>query len=150
MTRVPERTIKDDRGRTHPMTRWVYRGQYPGPWHDIFPHTPATWRRFQLCGYFAFIPFGTIVLGAILVPSGPIRDLARMVMDASLYLLAPLTVIYIYLHFRQFRPWLKRYQQAAGRCRACGYDLANLQAESDGCTICPECGAAWRLDQAGT
>jgi hypothetical protein len=34
------------------------------------------------------------------------------------------------------------------RCPSCGYDLTGLVPESsdgNGCTICPECGAAWRL-----
>ena len=83
------------------------------------------------------------------MPAGPIRDLARMAMDAFLFVVLPLTVIYIYLHFKQFRPWLKRYRQAAGRCRACDYDLARLEPEADGCTVCPECSAAWRLDHPG-
>ena len=30
-----------------------------------------------------------------------------------------------------------------GRCGACGYPLQTPPA-SDGCTVCPECGAAWR------
>jgi hypothetical protein len=33
-------------------------------------------------------------------------------------------------------------------CWACGYSLAGCPPEpspSDGCTVCPECGAAWRL-----
>lgn len=30
-------------------------------------------------------------------------------------------------------------------CPACGYDLAGLDRQADGCTPCPECGAAWRL-----
>lgn len=29
------------------------------------------------------------------------------------------------------------------RCMACGYDLAGLGIDDDGCTVCPECGAAW-------
>jgi hypothetical protein len=32
-----------------------------------------------------------------------------------------------------------------GRCGACGRDLAGVGAEADGCTVCPGCGAAWRL-----
>ncbi|MFN0010570.1 MAG: hypothetical protein ACKVS8_02885 [Phycisphaerales bacterium] len=31
------------------------------------------------------------------------------------------------------------------RCRACGYLLDGLTTEADGCRVCPECGAAWRV-----
>jgi len=35
------------------------------------------------------------------------------------------------------------------RCPHCGYDLRNLPVEdSDGATICPECGCAWILDES--
>ena len=30
-------------------------------------------------------------------------------------------------------------------CATCGYSLASVPPEPDGCTICPECGAAWKL-----
>ena len=33
----------------------------------------------------------------------------------------------------------------AGVCASCGYRIDDCQPEADGCTICPECGAAWRL-----
>ena len=37
-----------------------------------------------------------------------------------------------------------------GHCPACGYGLAEIEPEADGCRVCPECGAAWRLgDQFG-
>ena len=33
------------------------------------------------------------------------------------------------------------------RCPHCGYDIRGLPADSDdGCTICPECGCAWKLE----
>ncbi len=31
-------------------------------------------------------------------------------------------------------------------CAACAYDLSSHEPEPDGCTVCPECSAAWRLD----
>ena len=34
------------------------------------------------------------------------------------------------------------------KCPACCFDLARLPASADGCTQCPECGAAWRLPYA--
>jgi hypothetical protein len=36
------------------------------------------------------------------------------------------------------------------RCPHFAYDLRGLPRESDGATICPECGLAWKLDSAGT
>ena len=32
-----------------------------------------------------------------------------------------------------------------GRCFSCGYPFAGLKPDPDGCTCCPECGAAWKL-----
>lgn len=33
-------------------------------------------------------------------------------------------------------------------CASCGYDLEGINFEADGCQVCPECGAAWRLDSS--
>ena len=35
-------------------------------------------------------------------------------------------------------------------CRACGYSLAELPQEADGCRVCPECGAASRGESVAT
>ncbi len=32
-------------------------------------------------------------------------------------------------------------------CPSCAYPLAGVRLEPDGCTVCPECGTAWRLPQ---
>tara|TARA_R110002111_G_scaffold248811_1_gene312643 strand:+ start:21 stop:476 length:456 start_codon:yes stop_codon:yes gene_type:complete len=34
----------------------------------------------------------------------------------------------------------------AALCPSCAYSIAELIPESDGCAVCPECGAAWRFD----
>lgn len=36
---------------------------------------------------------------------------------------------------------MKKHQ----RCGSCGYTLVGVPEEADGCRVCPECGAAWRL-----
>lgn len=37
------------------------------------------------------------------------------------------------------------------RCPHCGYDIRGLPSDpADGATVCPECGCAWRLENAGT
>lgn len=30
-------------------------------------------------------------------------------------------------------------------CASCGYSLREIDAAPDGCTVCPECGSAWRI-----
>ncbi len=32
-------------------------------------------------------------------------------------------------------------------CPACEFSLRDLQSHADGCTVCPECGAAWRIPE---
>lgn len=32
-----------------------------------------------------------------------------------------------------------------GKCGVCEYGVEGLTPEADGCVVCPECGAAWRL-----
>ncbi|MEQ9097306.1 MAG: hypothetical protein RIE32_13705 [Phycisphaerales bacterium] len=39
-----------------------------------------------------------------------------------------------------------RLGRARGLCPACGYSIAGLEPEEDGCRICPECGSAWKMD----
>lgn len=34
---------------------------------------------------------------------------------------------------------------AAACCASCGYGLERVVSQDDGCTVCPECGAAWKL-----
>lgn len=40
---------------------------------------------------------------------------------------------------------IKRSNVRAGRCPACAYPIGELEPEADGCVVCPECGAAWRV-----
>jgi hypothetical protein len=46
---------------------------------------------------------------------------------------------------RLMRPYAFRAALAMELCPACGYSLTATTPESDGCTVCPECGAAWKL-----
>jgi len=46
----------------------------------------------------------------------------------------------------RYRDWIA----ACGRCPACGYEIMNLPPDSDGCTVCPECGSAWRCHEVET
>lgn len=33
-------------------------------------------------------------------------------------------------------------------CPCCAFELNDTEAEADGCTVCPECGSAWKLTAA--
>ena len=38
----------------------------------------------------------------------------------------------------------------AAYCASCGFDLRGIEVQADGCHVCPECGAAWKLtDEEG-
>ena len=39
---------------------------------------------------------------------------------------------------------------AEGHCGSCGYPLLDSASDADGCTVCPECGAAWKVPMAST
>ncbi|GJM18987.1 MAG: hypothetical protein DHS20C14_12000 [Phycisphaeraceae bacterium] len=43
---------------------------------------------------------------------------------------------------------LRGVTRRLGVCWSCGYDLKGLPAAADGCVVCPECGAAWRVRSA--
>ena len=37
----------------------------------------------------------------------------------------------------------------AGLCPGCGYQIHDVHPEEDGCSVCPECGGAWRVGSDG-
>jgi hypothetical protein len=41
------------------------------------------------------------------------------------------------------------YMLAKPQCPGCDHLLTGVPPQQDGCTICPECGAAWRLPRQG-
>ncbi len=57
------------------------------------------------------------------------------------------TVGYLFSR-RSYTPmieWLCARRLARVECGACTFSLDGLPTEPDGCTLCPECGAAWRV-----
>ena len=42
-----------------------------------------------------------------------------------------------------------RSMRHGSNCPQCWYDLAGHEHEADGCVVCPECGAAWRVAADG-
>lgn len=93
--------------------------------------------------------FASLLLQAVRLVSSPIP-----VMVTNLALAVAFTAFVWFLvlpavrHRLWSRDWKARYK-AAGHCPACQYDLRGLEAEADGCTICPECGGAWAMPETG-
>ena len=54
-------------------------------------------------------------------------------------------LVFIWAGHRFVRQHYHRAILAQRFCPACAYRLVQLDADEDGCTVCPECGAAWRL-----
>ena len=52
-------------------------------------------------------------------------------------------VMYVMIHAgrKQVARLVTRY----GYCASCGYALTKLPVDEDSCTVCPECGSAWKV-----
>jgi len=57
------------------------------------------------------------------------------------------TVLLWVVFLRTRKPALLSAAKRFGYCGQCGYGLRDVAgAEDDGCVVCPECGAAWRVE----
>lgn len=70
-------------------------------------------------------------------------EIAKWVaLSSALAPLVPITFVFP-LYFIFLRGYFATLVAAYGRCAACGYDIMSITPEPDGCTVCPECEAAW-------
>ncbi|MBX3388863.1 MAG: hypothetical protein KF691_05355 [Phycisphaeraceae bacterium] len=100
------------------------------------------------------LPLGRVLLPRYFDPKSaqarPMSDLYVSISLAILFWLAVAVGAWTFLHW-MFRRWtipqLARIKLLEGLCASCGYPIRKLPAASDGCTVCPECGAAWKLVQ---
>lgn len=49
--------------------------------------------------------------------------------------------------YRPMLDWIAEKRLGMSQCPSCRYALDDILPEPDGCTVCPECGAAWKLPQ---
>ena len=83
------------------------------------------------------------ILGAYVGPSSLLSLRLALISVACLVAIVPALI-----SFRMHPARVIPRRLAAGRCGACAYPLRELPREPDGCTVCPECGAAWKLEEA--
>lgn len=90
-----------------------------------------------------------IVIGKLLGLPGRGNVLSGVVLAASLLLGALMPASLLSWSRRKYAHRLIATFTEHRVCPSCGYDLMGLGAEGDGCTLCPECAAAWRLAGGG-
>jgi hypothetical protein len=99
---------------------------------------------------------GTLIAALILIVGFVSVLIGRHLAGAPWGFLLKRSVPMFYLLLLPFIVWggarKKRISKIAAamlkhdRCPHCGYDLTGLPADAtDGATVCPECGCAWRL-----
>ncbi len=66
--------------------------------------------------------------------------------EVRLWLLGPFVLLFLLWLRWTFGLATTRGFRLLGHCAVCDYPLDGLVAEADGCTVCPECGAAWRVE----
>lgn len=88
------------------------------------------------------IPFGLGVMVLFWIRYGS-ASILTWISGGALYGL----IMGIYLRRRSWRsaPAGRRALLTFHVCASCGFDLSTLAPELDGCVVCPECAAAWRL-----
>lgn len=90
----------------------------------------------------------SIVLCAISIRSIFSASLPRLAWAAAFVVVMTALMFWVVLPPLRRMMWVSEWKEkykAIGRCPACQYQLADFGPEEDGCTVCPECGGAWRL-----
>lgn len=90
-------------------------------------------------------------LAATFSPSSSVAKTAIQLLGLLGPLLITVALLLAGLVFSASRIWMPavaRYWLSTGQCASCRYELARVEPASDGCVVCPECGAAWKIRHA--
>ena len=107
--------------------------------------------RYRIVALAAFLGRAIAVLLVVTLPFGLVK-LAPGFTSSNARWLWPTLIVFIAVVFLVPSGFWRFSRRAAavstliGKscCGACGFGLADELPETDGCVICPECGAAWR------
>ena len=135
--------VSDDRGKRVPAFNWRRVDRFR---RDTDPG--------MLCARRADPGFGEAELSTRMWPLGVLLVAVFVAMIFALYsvwFVVPLVVIGCgareYWRESAWRS-LRSSMIRDGYCASCSYTLADSPIKPDGCRVCPECGAAWRLDSS--
>jgi len=97
-----------------------------------------------------FVLLGIVIWGGLwmavaprMLPSLMLAPTLKAIITAIVPFLPLPLFMWFLLHRSRHR--IVRIVTRHGFCASCGYALADIPAAPDRCTVCPECGSAWRL-----
>ena len=110
------------------------------------------WVVFYVVGHLIYVALNLFILMALNQPAGPPSSYSLPIFSSlvdfvgfSLWM-AIMALIQSRIFWRSDEHGMRAILRI-GRCPSCLYELDGVPAEPDGCTVCPECGAAWRVER---
>jgi len=107
------------------------------------------WRAMTMLAVSVVVTLGSLTLSRWLtstLPTNFFTGWTSVLLPGAMALMLYITIYgTIFYERAQRRRRLATALLAERHCPCCLYSLAGLDSQADGCTICPECGAAWRF-----
>jgi hypothetical protein len=147
--------ISDDRGREVTLVgppKWQ-RGTEKGWWRPKYIGSHQGRRLEVELRNNASFPYALVPILLFMVAmraskfAVPVGGWQGEVMRGGLVLaiLLPFGLYNLRSHRARAKQDLVRAYLASSRCPSCDYDLSAQPKDTDGCSMCPECGAAWKM-----
>ncbi len=139
---MARRRIRDDRGELAPLRRSYFYQERP--WTDYRQHSTMQRRIFMLVAV-ALVPL-------VIFTQRTLSNWKGWSDPSVLWTLLAWSVFIggFLVSRRVFLGVQRRKDRRASLCLACGTDMKPAPIESDGCAVCPNCGASWRLGPSST
>ena len=102
------------------------------------------WQWWMLAGLIAAVAPAVLIFAAIFVSMLSAPDFGILLVIGAAASV-PLVLVAAKVRWEERPRGRRDVPIRAKRCDACGYAIDRLPVEDDGCRVCPECGAAWRV-----
>jgi hypothetical protein len=110
----------------------------------------AVWREFRRVArntenpLYHIVVSGTCLALALVAAIHASSDARHVVAYAFVAVGLMIAGLWNPIWIRKRRDRIARELTGVRECLACTYSIEGLPEDTDGCTVCPECGAAWR------